>query len=100
MAAGGPDGSRNSDGYKSCRQANSYRKSIGFPIGLRRVFSLYIYYVYYIYIYIYNIIYICDSGSTTDHINKAPNVITEAANLVFCARQVDNFRNYVEIVAE
>ena len=28
--------------------------------------------------------------STADHINKAPNVTTEAANLAFCARWADN----------
>ena len=50
-----PDGSRSSDGSKSCRQANSYRKSIGWLIGLRRVcylsLSLYIYITIYINIY-------------------------------------------------
>jgi len=41
-----------------------------------------------IYIYIY--IYIYASDSTTDHINKDPDVTTEAANLAFRARQADN----------
>jgi len=35
-------------------------------------------------------IYIYASDSTTDHINKAPDVTTEAANLAFRARQADN----------
>jgi len=34
--------------------------------------------------------FIQEKYSTTDHINKAPNVTTEAANLAFCARWADN----------
>jgi len=85
-----PDGSRSSDGSKSCRQANSYRKSIGWLIGLRRVCYLSLSLSLYIYIY-------TRPDSTTDHIKKAPNVTTEVAELEFCARQVDNSLNSVSM---